>query len=67
MKTAKQWQEDLGLEDLPDAELLALLNEAAGAETAAFTADEALTSGRASDLHLHHRPRLVQPLKPQHL
>lgn len=50
MKTAQEWQKDLGLEELPDAEMLALLNEAAGMETAPFTAHEAISAGLATEL-----------------
>lgn len=49
MKTAQEWQQELGLEELPDMEMLALLNEAAGMDAAPFTADEAISQGLASE------------------
>lgn len=50
MKTAAEWQADLNLEELPDAEMLALLNEVAGMEAAPFTAEEAVSQGLAVEL-----------------
>lgn len=50
MKTAEQWQKELNLDALPDAEMLAMLNEVAGMEAAPLTADEALGIGLVTEL-----------------
>lgn len=62
MKTAEQWQQDLNLDTLPDADMLALLNEAAGLETAAFTADEAVSLGLADELEVDGLEQRVEAL-----
>ncbi len=44
-KTAQEWQEQLNLDELPDAEMVEMLNAAAGMETSPFTDDELLARG----------------------
>lgn len=51
MRTSQEWQMVLGLEESPDAELLELLNETAGLESASFTAADAVSAGIAFELN----------------
>lgn len=62
MKTAQEWKDTLNLDDLPDAELLALLNDAEGMEAAPHTADEALAAGLATELDPHTLEQHIEEL-----